>query len=215
MPFIGESYFYHARIGRWKIEETESTLRAGIDVSSATMARINSSKSSSRRAEILASRRIMHRMGISDHNVIYSPQGKPMMRNGMYISISHSHGNVCVATSEYPIGIDIQKIDRKIKNVLSWFLHPKESNEKRRDELLRMALLWSGKEALYKLEGDDRISMRDFQIRLPSSIDREGYFPAILHRKGEKTKIYRMYYSHDDNYVMVHALRIEKLSEEY
>ena len=211
MPYVGENYFYHARIGHWTVDETESTLRAGIDVSSSTMARINAAKSTNRRIEILASRRLMHRMGISDHSVIYTDEGKPVIRGGdRHISISHSRGMICIAISDYPIGIDIQKIDRKIRNVLSWFMNPVESDEKRRDELLRMALLWSGKEALYKLEGDNRFSMRDFQIRLPQVIETSGYFPAILSIKGEKTRAYRLYYSHDGHYVTVHAIKVEK-----
>lgn len=211
MPYVGENYFYHARIGRWSVGESEASLRAGIDVSSATMARINTAKSTSRRIEILASRRLMHRMGISDHSIIYTDEGKPVVRGGdRHISISHSHGEICVAVADYPIGIDIQKIDRRIRNVLSWFMNPMESDEKRRDELLRMAILWSGKEALYKLEGDSRISMRDFQIRLPREIESEGYFPAILSIKGEKTRAYRLYYSHDGTYVTVHALKVER-----
>lgn len=190
------------------IEESEAALRAGIDVSSATMARVNSAKSSRRRMEILASRRLMHRMGISDHNVFYLPQGKPMMRNGMHISVSHSHGQVCIAVSDYPIGIDTQLINHKIRKVFSWFAHPGERKEERRNDILRMALLWSAKEALYKVEGDAGYSLRDFHVRLPHSVERSGYFPAVLQIKGKKTKSYRLYYYHDEKYVTVHAISV-------
>ena len=117
MPFIEEKYENNARIGFWHAVESEASLRAGITLSPATMDKISSSRSSRRRSEILAARRLMHRMGISDSDLYYGPEGKPYLKSGRYVSISHTSHVVCVAVSDYPIGIDIQKRSAKLSRV--------------------------------------------------------------------------------------------------
>ena len=100
MPFIEEKYENNARIGFWHAIESEASLRAGITLSPATMDKISSSRSSRRRSEILAARRLMHRMGISDSDLYYGPEGKPYLKSGRYVSISHTSHVVCVAVSD-------------------------------------------------------------------------------------------------------------------
>ena len=204
MPFIEEKYENNARIGFWHAVESEASLRAGITLSPTTMDKISSSRSPRRRSEILAARRLMHRMGISDSDLYYRPEGKPYLKSGRYVSISHTSHVVCVAVSDYPIGIDIQKRSAKLSRVAAWFLHARELKVERHDNLLRLSLIWAAKEALFKLVGNPGISLRDFYVRIPREINDSGSFAGIL-TKEQKIR-FRLYYGHWGKYVWVHAL---------
>ena len=180
----------NARIGFWHAVESEASLRAGHNPIARHDGQIASSRSSRRRSEILAARRLMHRMGISDSDLYYGPEGKPYLKSGD-VSISHTSHVVCVAVSHYPIGIDIQKRSAKLSRVAAWFLHARELKVERHDNLLRLSLIWAAKEALFKLVGNPGISLRDFYVRIPREINDSGSFAGIL-TKEQKIR-FRLY----------------------
>jgi phosphopantetheinyl transferase len=82
----------------------------------------------------------------------YRATGKPIINEG-HISISHSRNNVIIAYSkEYVIGVDIEFYNPKIHRIKHKFLADieKERFDIENEEVL--TLLWSIKEAIYKME---------------------------------------------------------------
>ena len=127
MPFAGEIYEKSARIGFWNMTESEASLRAGITLSPTSMSLVNRSGSAKRRIELLAVRSLMHRMGISDNDLYYDENEKPLLHSGRHISISHSGTMACVALSGEPVGVDIQEIKPRLSTVMKWLLKGKKS----------------------------------------------------------------------------------------
>ncbi|MDD4820619.1 MAG: 4'-phosphopantetheinyl transferase superfamily protein [Flavobacteriales bacterium] len=210
MPFIEEKYENNARIGFWHAVESEKSMRAGISLSPSTIEKISKIRSQRRRCEILASRLLMYRMGISDTDLYYDKNGKPFLHSGRYISISHTSHVVCVAVSDYPIGIDIQKISKKLQYVMSRFVRPKEKKEEREMSLIRMSIIWSAKEALFKITGDSKLYLIDFVVRLPKMIHENGFFGGALVKKERVIRRYRVYYGHWGKYVWVYSIIIKE-----
>ena len=183
MPFAAELYEAGARIGLWNITESEAALRTGITLSPASMSLINASGSAKRRRELLAVRSLMHRMGISDNDLYYQDE-KPMLRSGRFISISHSGTMACIALSaEGPVGVDIQEIKPRLSIVVRWLTKSAPDAAGRNVSLIRSGLLWTAREAMFKLAG------RDAQFSYPPAGRKNRHprvFPRIFgHRDGD------------------------------
>ena len=74
----------------------------------------------------------------------------------LFISISHSRKSIAVAISNGPIGIDLEEIERKQYSLLKKFTSEAEQNwvESRQNDNEKQfisAVIWSAKEAIYKL----------------------------------------------------------------
>lgn len=152
MPFAGEIYEKSARIGFWNMTESEASLRAGITLSPTSMSLVNRSGSAKRRIELLAVRSLMHRMGISDNDLYYDKNEKPLLHSGRHISISHSGTMACVALSGEPVGVDIQEIKPRLSTVMKWLLKGKKSAVTD-ESLVHYGILWTAREAMFKLAG--------------------------------------------------------------
>lgn len=205
MPFAAELYEAGARIGLWNITESEAALRTGITLSPASMSLINASGSAKRRRELLAVRSLMHRMGISDNDLYYQDE-KPMLRSGRFISISHSGTMACIALSaEGPVGVDIQEIKPRLSIVVRWLTKSAPDAAGRNVSLIRSGLLWTAREAMFKLAGREGVSMRSFHTRLPEGeIGTQGRFPGYLDT-GTGTETFQVHYRVLEGYVLAVA----------
>lgn len=124
-------------------------------------------KSVSRQREWLAVRVLLRHTPYNDNEILYQGNGKPFFAKcGKHISISHSRCFVAVAVSESPIGIDIESSDRNALAVASSFLKPQEL------EILSVGsnaanealLMWSAKEAAFKLASDKVSVLKEIGI---------------------------------------------------
>ncbi len=94
----------------------------------------------------------------------FSENGKPLLKNGLYISISHSGECVCAAISKKPIGIDIENIRDFDLKILNRFFTEREKRYILRGDINeRFFTLWTIKEAIIKLEGKKLASMKEIK----------------------------------------------------
>ncbi|MFT6722357.1 MAG: 4'-phosphopantetheinyl transferase, partial [Flavobacteriaceae bacterium] len=74
----------------WEVSETEAFLAAGILLSPHSKDRLLGMKSELHRRAFLSVRHLMALAGIQDVDLYYDPFGKPHLKDGTFISISHS-----------------------------------------------------------------------------------------------------------------------------
>ena len=89
-------------------------------------------------------------------NLHYGDKNKPFADN-CYVSISHSGDMVAVCTSDKPIGIDIEKIDRKrdLNKIANRFYHGKELDDFKANSTADLFYeIWTKKEAYSKISGE-------------------------------------------------------------
>ncbi len=89
-------------------------------------------------------------------NLHYNEKKKPLADN-CYVSISHSGDMVAVCTSDKPIGIDIEKIDktRDLSKIAKRFYHGKELELFRENPSAELFFdIWTKKEAYSKISGE-------------------------------------------------------------
>ena len=96
--------------------------------------------------------RILLRSFNIDLEIQYRPTGKPIINNG-HISISHSRNTIIIGYSkDHLIGVDIEYFNPKIHRIKYKFLAHTEIERFDIENELVLTLIWSIKEAVYKME---------------------------------------------------------------
>ena len=128
----------------------------------------------------------------SPPELAHHPSGAPFLPQHpeKSISISHAAGVVAVllAPSTYRLGVDVERRRPQLLRVQTKYLYDDELPMLLPcipDELTALTLLWSAKEALFKLLQPPSQSLLDFRLRdfslLPSASGRIGLFPSTPH----------------------------------
>lgn len=144
----------------WKIEESIDELQKNISLTDANRERLEGMRSELHQKGFLAIRHLFKEVGLQDDDVIYDDFGKPHLKNGKFISITHSFTFTAIIISDdYHVGIDIEKQRDKILKIAHKFTPLSEyrtiANE---DALIRkLTIVWGAKESLYKIYGKKKL----------------------------------------------------------
>jgi 4'-phosphopantetheinyl transferase len=108
----------------------------------------------------LSIRHLLKEVGYSDLDVTYDDYGKPHLKDGKYISITHSFiFTGIIISEEVPVGIDIEKHREKILKIAHKFTPIEEYNTIANHEALvsKLTIVWGAKESLYKIYGKKKL----------------------------------------------------------
>ena len=149
----------------WKLEETEAELceKLGSQFNFEDLSTISHSQ---KRREWLASRLLIQllveKLDIAYHGTHKDEHGKAFLINHAYhISLTHTFEYVAAVINPISeVGIDMEKMDEKLKRVAHKFLSPPEF-ESAKNEVDSLCIYWCVKEAVYKQYGKKKISFRD------------------------------------------------------
>ena len=170
----------------WKVEEPLEDLEQNVNLTSHCSARLESMKSELHRRGFLSIRHLLHEAGYTDQDLYYTDNGKPHLRDGKYISITHSYNFTAIIVSEdTEVGIDIEMQRDKILRIASRFTPLKEYHTLANEDALirKLTIVWGAKESLYKIYGVKGISflkhiyVEDFDFedsKTTASISYEG-----------------------------------------
>lgn len=208
MPFFKEIILpNNTSVYLWKINEEIADLKQHLLLTEISTNRLVKMKSESHMKGFLAVRKLLNEINYTDSDLYYDSFGKPLLKNGKNISISHSHEFACIIISDKNVGIDIELKNEKIlKNISLLFnedfiLNTKEYKE---NAISLTTFCWAIKEALFKLipENDvsfkDNISIHPFQINENSCI-------ASVEINNKKTS-YTIHLETIDNYVLAYVI---------
>jgi phosphopantetheinyl transferase len=112
------------------------------------------SKKQSVAAYILLEKMLIEHYGLTLKDLKFTENGKPYLKDGPFVSVSHTEGFVCAAVSDLAIGVDIEQLrefDFKIAD--RFFSSREKSYILKKDSIKRFFTLWTLKEAIIKLEG--------------------------------------------------------------
>jgi phosphopantetheinyl transferase len=107
-----------------------------------------------RRKEYAAIRKLKNRI-FKNHRILYTLNGKPYLETSeKHIGISHSKNFALFAYSDSSFGCDIEEIDDRLLRVKNRFTNHRElSMLAHFSPLDQLCMLWTSKEAIYKLLG--------------------------------------------------------------
>ena len=144
----------------WKIEESTSKLQEGIVLSKNSTTRLNSMKSQLHQRGFLSIRHLLKEAGYTDADLIYDEFGKPHLKNGKFISITHSFTFTAIIVSDkFHVGIDIEKQREKILKIAHKFTPFEEYKTIANVDALisKLTIVWGAKESLYKIYGKKKL----------------------------------------------------------
>jgi phosphopantetheinyl transferase len=173
----------------WKISEPLESLLNNTDLNLESLERVNRINSELHRKAFLSVRMLLVEFGYSDSDLFYDSFGKPYLRDGKHISISHSYHFSVLVISSAEVGIDIEKQRSKIIKIAPKFIGYETFylNENDPSQIQKLTWVWCAKEALYKLYGIPGTNFKKHFIVLPFSTDSNKTIAWIV-RKHNKLK---------------------------
>jgi 4'-phosphopantetheinyl transferase len=116
----------------------------------------------------LSVRKLLQEAGYSDFDLHYDQDGKPHLKDNLFISISHSFEFSAIAISDKPIGIDIELAKEKVLKIASRFMDISHLEGLSEEEQIRKAtVVWGIKESVFKIKNEKGISFPDHILENP------------------------------------------------
>ncbi|WP_290698790.1 4'-phosphopantetheinyl transferase superfamily protein [Lacinutrix sp.] len=153
----------------WKIEESYSVLIAPLDLKPESLKRVLSMKSELHQRGFLSVRHLLREFGYTDQDLFYDDNGKPHLKDGKHISITHSFTFSGVIISDNEVGIDIEKQRDKIAIIAKKFVdYEFQYLDKNNSEYInKLTVIWGIKESLYKLFATPGMLFREHFLVIP------------------------------------------------
>ena len=144
----------------WKIEESIAELKENTQLSKKSETRLNSMRSELHQKGFLSIRHLLKKVGYTDFDLVYDAFGKPHLKDGKYISITHSFTFTAIIISDdLHVGIDIEKQRDKILKIAHKFTPIEEYKTIANHDALisKLTIVWGAKESLYKIYGKKKL----------------------------------------------------------
>lgn len=136
----------------WKIEESLDELSSGVKLTPHCNVRVNGMKSQLHQRGFMSVRQLLMLEGYSDQDLFYDQKGKPHLRDGNKISITHSYTFSAIVIGKEEVGIDIEMQRPKILRIAHKFTPLEEYRTLANDDAImrKLTIVWCAKESLYK-----------------------------------------------------------------
>lgn len=168
----------------WEISESTEELSKKLDSPSILQNILNEVKTEKRLKERITAHIVLKDLLGENKEIKHDTNNAPYIENSnLHISISHTNSMVAVAISNKPIGIDIEDRKRKqlqlyhkftTKQEKEWIDNCKTIEEKQ----LTAEVIWSAKEAIYKLANIKGLLFESEIEIIPFSPKSENNFKA-------------------------------------
>jgi 4'-phosphopantetheinyl transferase len=188
----------------WKIEETFEDLFDEVALNDLNLIRLNTMKSEQHQRGFLSVRKLLQEAGYSDFDLKYSPEGKPHLKNGKQISISHSHEFSSLIISKQSVGIDLEICKEKVLKIAPKFMNVGHlENLSETDQIKKATVIWGIKEAIFKIKNEKGISFPDhiFEEKF-NLVDKKAKAQLRFNNQIENFKIH---FENIEEYVLVYA----------
>ena len=192
----------------WNVTESEAELSRDIELTENSTIRVHGMKSEIHRRGYLSIRHLLALAGYTDNDLYYDEIGKPHLRDGTHISITHSGVFTgIIVGSRIAVGIDIERQRQKILRIANKFTPLKEYNSIVDDDALirKLTIVWGAKESLYKIYATKGISflqhiyIADFEVGAQETTGKIEY---------DSTKsFYSIRFLEFEGYTCVYALK--------
>ncbi len=159
----------------WKITEPFTDLIQSVDLKPKSLQRVLGMKSELHQRGFLSVRHLLKEFGYTDVELHYDSNGKPYLKDGKYISITHSFTFSAIIISDFKIGIDIEKQRDKIVRIANRFIGYENQYlvKKDSDYVKKLTTIWCIKESLYKLFATPGLSFKQHTLVIPFTFSDE------------------------------------------
>lgn len=171
----------------WKIEESYSDLIQPLDLKPQSLERVLGMKSELHQRGFLSVRHLLHEFGYTDQDLFYDDNGKPHLKDGKHISITHSFTFSGVIVSDKEVGIDIEMQRDKIAVIAHKFVDYEFNylDKSAEDYINKLTVIWGVKESLYKLFATPGMLFKEHFLVIPFTFE-DGETIAWIDYKDRK-----------------------------
>lgn len=157
----------------WKITESYDELIQPIDLRNECMQRVLGMKSELHQRGFLSVRHLLAEFGYTDQDLFYDENGKPHLKDGKHISITHSFIFSAIIVSDNEVGIDIEKQREKIAIIAHKFVDYEFDylDKEAEDYIKKLTVIWGIKESLYKLFATPGMLFREHFFVIPFMLE--------------------------------------------
>lgn len=157
----------------WKIAESYDDLMQPLDLKPNSLKRVLGMKSELHQRGFLSVRHLLREFGYTDQDLYYDDNGKPYLKDGKHISITHSFIFSGVIISDAEVGIDIEKQRPKITIIAHKFVDYEFNYlaENNVDYINKLTVIWCIKESLYKLFATPGMLFREHFLVIPFMLE--------------------------------------------
>ena len=195
MPLLRIIKRDEATIGLWEMVDgefdsyTDDYLRGAIGEAEKRY------KSNARRMEYICERALLKdMMNGRIVNIFHNEDGKPMLNNGLDISISHTRGYIAIILSETKnVGIDIEYVSDRVEKISSRFMREDESA----DDIISLLVHWCAKETLYKLFSSEHLDFMNIKVNIGETVSATNLLNNIT---------VPLYVESTSNYVLTYSM---------
>ena len=201
------NFNYSTQILVWKITESYEQLFSEVQLNEKSLSRLNGMKSQLHQRAFLSVRKLLQQAGYSDFDLYYDESGKPHLKDGKYVSISHSHEFSTLIISDQKAGIDIEMQRDKIIRIADKFVNNKDSvsleDTSPQNYIKKLTVKWGAKEAIFKIRNEPGISFKD-HIWINSFEIEDQKTTAILEIENIKQQ-FSIHFEEFENFTLVYA----------
>ncbi|WP_026754159.1 4'-phosphopantetheinyl transferase superfamily protein [Sediminibacter sp. Hel_I_10] len=190
----------------WKIEESYEDLMYPLELKPESLTRVLGMKSELHQRGFLSVRHLLREFGYTDQDLYYDTNGKPHLKDGKYISITHSFTFSGVIVSTQQVGIDIEKQREKIAIIAKKFVEYEFNylTKTEEDYVRKLTVIWGIKESLYKLFATPGMLFKAHFLVIPFMLS-DGETVAWIDYKNLKHR-YNSYFLEFDGFTCAYAL---------
>ncbi len=193
----------HTQILVWSIVESKSDLLLGLNLTKRSLNRINGMRSELHQKGFLSVRHLLREAGYTDHDLFYTDDGKPHLKDGKHISITHSFTFSAIAISDYEIGIDIEKNRKKIIKIAPKFVADEYDFMAEENVIEFLTVVWGAKESLFKIHPDGGLLFKHHLPIEPFKLSDKKTRGWI--KKDNFYEVYQIFFEQLDGFTLVYA----------
>lgn len=191
----------------WKITESFEQLSQEVQLNTICQQRIATMKSEMHQRGFLSVRKLLNEAGYTDFDLFYDAFGKPHLRDGKHISITHSHQFSSIIVSDEKVGIDIELQRDKIIRIADKFCDAEFqylNNEATSAYIKKLTVIWGAKEAIFKIQNEKGISFKDHIVVNPFELHHTETTANLYF--GGLDKEFKIYFEEVEDFSLVYAL---------
>ncbi|MCK0130214.1 4'-phosphopantetheinyl transferase superfamily protein [Flavobacteriaceae bacterium F08102] len=197
----------------WKIEESLNDLSKDIHLTPSNQRRVDGMKSEIHRRGFMSVRHLLAEIGYTDQDLFYDSFGKPYLKDGNFISITHSFTfSGIIISKNLDVGIDIEMQRDKIVRIAHKFT-PVEAYKTlaNHDALVRkLTIVWGAKESLYKIHKSDGIGFLE-HIDIDDFNFEDAETSGTVHFNNHSS-YYKLYFLEFDGFTCVYGYELKKIA---
>ncbi len=191
----------------WKITESYNDLIEPLTLKTESLNRVENMKSGIHQCGFLSVRHLLREFGYTDHDLYYDNNGKPHLKEGKYISITHSFNYSGIIVSDNEVGIDIEKQRPIITKIASKFVdyefHYLDDTDN--DYVKKLTAIWCAKESLYKLFATPGLSFKQHVLVIPFTLEEASSISWIDYK--DKKYRYNVHFIEFDGFTCAYAIQ--------